>query len=233
MHRQPFWIRRVYAGLLCLYPASHRQTFADEMTTVFAEALADAAARGWLSVVALCLRELRDLPQLLFGEYRLAIMERAQGRLFEQAQPLSEPPGFLPTAPGSVLSILHLIIGYDPRVRRLFDVAFALVCILIATPLWLALPLFIKCDSRGPIIYRQMRLGKDGRPYTMFKFRSMHAYRPSLLPQSVINYPASDPRLTRVGRLTRQYHLDEIPQLFNVLKGDMSVLGPRPQGSAQ
>ena len=100
-------------------------------------------------------------------------------------------------------------------------------------PLWLALPLFIKCDSRGPIIYRQMRLGKDGRPYTMFKFRSMHAYRPSLLPQSVINYPASDPRLTRVGRLTRQYHLDEIPQLFNVLKGDMSVLGPRPQGSAK
>lgn len=233
MHNRLFWICRVHAQLLRLYPASHRQLFAVEMATVFEQALADAARYGWFSVLMFSLRELRDLPPLLLTEHRSAITERVQQHLSEQAHQMSAPPGILPVANESALAIFQLVIRLNPRLRRLFDVVFALVGILITAPIWLVVPLLIKCDSSGPIIYRQMRLGKDGRPYPMFKFRSMHVNRHLPLPPSAIKHLSFDPRLTRIGRLTRYYHVDEIPQLFNVLKGDMSIFGPRPQWPAQ
>jgi len=105
------------------------------------------------------------------------------------------------------------------------DVVVAAGALLILGPVFLLIAVLIKMDSPGPAIFRQQRVGKDMKPFTLYKFRTMRAdvdaYGPS--PHS-----GDDPRITRVGRFLREYSLDELPQLFNVLKGEMSLVGPRP-----
>lgn len=230
MYSQLCWIRHVYIGLLYLYPTSHRQLFGAEMYAVFEQALMDAAEQSWLAVLAICLRELRDLPQLLLTEYGAAAQQWAETQLVEQK---NAPPGLVPIADNSGLSIFFFIISVHPRVRRLFDIFCALIGLLLAAPLLLIVPLLVKFDSSGPVIFRQVRMGKNGRPYAMYKFRSMHIPHTPPYHNPLHAPPGSDPRLTRVGRFTRLYHLDEIPQLFNVLRGEMSILGARPQWPAQ
>ena len=97
---------------------------------------------------------------------------------------------------------------------------------MLLSPLMIIIGLCIKLDTPGPIFYRQGRLGKEGRPFQMYKFRTMIQSAENM-PLGLFNYP-DDPRVTRVGKLLRRTSLDEIPQLINVLKGEMSIVGPRP-----
>lgn len=227
MKRNLSWVCHSYGWLLRLYPSSHRHHFGDEMQTVFAQALDDAAAHGWPAVFTLCSRELRDLPPALLTEYWRLFQHWCTIRLLASEPLRSDLPGIVPVGYGSIPHLFFVVTGRNPRARRLFDLAFALCGLVIAVPFLLVLPLLIKLDSPGPILYRQQRVGKNGRLYTMYKFRSMHMNSPIQAP--VQCYSAStDPRLTRIGRWVRRCCLDETPQLFNVLKGDMSVFGPRP-----
>lgn len=110
--------------------------------------------------------------------------------------------------------------------KRAFDIVMAAVGLIGLSPFFLFIALLIKLSSPGPTLFRQERIGKGGRPFLIYKFRTMvcDASRTGRL----ITVGA-DPRITRVGRMLRKTKLDELPQLFNVLKGDMSFVGPRPE----
>ena len=97
---------------------------------------------------------------------------------------------------------------------------------MLLTPLWIVIAIAIKCDSEGPILFKQDRRTKNGRVFQMYKYRSM-VVNAEKMGAGLFNYE-NDPRVTRVGRKLRDSSLDELPQLFNIFKGDMSVIGPRP-----
>ncbi|MFO0569252.1 MAG: sugar transferase [Polyangiaceae bacterium] len=112
----------------------------------------------------------------------------------------------------------------DDVAKRAVDVAVAGTTLaLLALPLGV-IGLVIKLDSKGPVFYRGVRVGRGGRPFRLFKFRSMVA-----APGGPSSTSENDPRITRVGRVLRKYKLDELPQFINVLSGDMSLVGPRPE----
>ena len=115
---------------------------------------------------------------------------------------------------------------YKTFFKPLFDWLIAFVAIIILMPLFLVVALAIKIDSRGPVFFRQERLGRLGRVFNIYKFRSMRndIYVPV---GSVIVYE-NDPRITRIGKFIRKTSIDELPQLFNIIKGEMSFIGPRP-----
>ena len=110
--------------------------------------------------------------------------------------------------------------------KRVFDIGGSIALILLASPLFLLLAIAIKVDSVGSVFFRQQRIGKDGKEFAMYKFRSMatHAPKYEYSPRD-----SRDPRITRVGRFLRKSSLDELPQLLNVLQGTMSLVGPRPE----
>lgn len=110
-------------------------------------------------------------------------------------------------------------------VKRVFDCVVAGGCLGLLSPVFLGLALLVKSTSSGPVLYRAVRIGKDGRTFVMYKFRSMWTGGPS---EPRITR-AGDPRITPVGRILRRNKLDELPQLWNVLKGEMSMVGSRPQ----
>jgi lipopolysaccharide/colanic/teichoic acid biosynthesis glycosyltransferase len=110
--------------------------------------------------------------------------------------------------------------------KRLFDVAISVVALALVSPILAAAALAIKLGSRGPVFFRQARIGLNGRPFQMYKFRTMVVGADRLGPSSTT---ADDPRITPIGRTLRRLNIDELPQFINVLKGDMSVVGPRPQ----
>jgi lipopolysaccharide/colanic/teichoic acid biosynthesis glycosyltransferase/ADP-glucose pyrophosphorylase len=120
--------------------------------------------------------------------------------------------------------------------KRVFDLTFASLAAVVGIPIMALVALATLIDSGTPILFRQRRLGRDGRPFTMLKFRSMRAdaerMRHDLRQRNEVDGPVfkmtNDPRFTRVGRFLRRYSLDELPQLWNVLVGDMSIVGPRP-----
>jgi len=122
------------------------------------------------------------------------------------------------------------------RTKRAFDVVVAILVLLVGMPLWIAIIVSIKLDSRGPIFYRQRRVGQDGTEFDMLKFRSMHADADERLKELEAQNEATgplfkmkdDPRVTRVGKWMRKLSFDEFPQLLNVLRGEMSLVGPRP-----
>ena len=111
-------------------------------------------------------------------------------------------------------------------IKRLFDVIFSFFGLILVSPLLLLLAILIKLDSPGPIFYRGKRVGKDGKEFRIFKFRSMVENAEELGGSSTAD---DDPRLTRIGKFLKKYKLDELPQLINVLKGEMSLVGPRPE----
>lgn len=114
----------------------------------------------------------------------------------------------------------------SPRIKRIIDFVIAALCLILFSPLILVCWLLIKNDGQ-PVIYKQERIGLGGKPFYIYKFRSMvvdaEKEGAELLQQE------NDPRLTKVGRFLRAHHLDELPQLWNVLKGDMAFVGPRPE----
>ncbi len=110
--------------------------------------------------------------------------------------------------------------------KRLFDIIFSFTGLVLSLSLFLIIAIMIKLNSRGPVFYQPTRTGKNGKPFTQYKFRTMVEQAEKLGgPSTALN----DPRLTKVGKFLRKYKLDELPQLINVLKGEMSVVGPRPQ----
>jgi exopolysaccharide biosynthesis polyprenyl glycosylphosphotransferase len=111
--------------------------------------------------------------------------------------------------------------------KRLFDILFSGAALILISPILLLITIAIRLDSPGPIIYRQKRVGEYGRLFTMLKFRSMYADVGD--PESEYSKKRLDPRVTRVGRLLRRASLDELPQFVNILRGDMSIVGPRPE----
>lgn len=116
--------------------------------------------------------------------------------------------------------------GLAKALRRGFDIIFSGTSLLALSPLLAVLAIVVKRGSKGPVIYRQERIGMHGRPFMICKFRTMAEESE---PDGPVLSFDGDPRVNRVGKFLRRYHLDELPQLWNVVKGDMSVVGPRPE----
>jgi len=110
--------------------------------------------------------------------------------------------------------------------KRLFDILFSLIGLLVLSPLFAAAAVLIKLDSRGPVFFRQTRVGRHFRPFVIYKFRTM---REGAEKEGALITVGGDARVTKVGHFLRTYKIDELPQLINVLKGDMSLVGPRPE----
>lgn len=111
-------------------------------------------------------------------------------------------------------------------IKRIIDFLFSLIILLILLPLFLVVAILIKLDSKGPVIFKQSRLGKDGNVFKVWKFRTMIDNAEKM--GTGLTTAQNDPRITRVGKILRKASIDELPQLINVLKGDMSFIGPRP-----
>jgi lipopolysaccharide/colanic/teichoic acid biosynthesis glycosyltransferase len=125
--------------------------------------------------------------------------------------------------------------------KRAMDILLAALALVLLSPLLLAIAVAVKLDSRGPVLFKQQRLGRDRRPFTMLKFRSMQTGASDAFHREAVKRTAEskrreigtfksleDPRVTRVGRFLRAWNLDELPNLINILRGDMSIVGPRP-----
>ena len=110
--------------------------------------------------------------------------------------------------------------------KRLFDLLLSLILIILLLPVFITIAIIIKLDSPGPAFFKQARLGQFKRPFEMLKFRSMHLAQCN---SGLLITPSGDKRITRAGSWLRKFKLDELPQLFNVLRGDMSMVGPRPE----
>jgi exopolysaccharide biosynthesis polyprenyl glycosylphosphotransferase len=136
----------------------------------------------------------------------------------------------------TILGVREFALGRSSQlVKRAFDLAGTIAALLVVAPVLALIALLIKTDSRGPVFFRQERIGRDGEPFRIFKFRTMvadaEARKAELMAQNEANglfKIADDPRITRVGRILRKTSLDELPQLLNVLMGEMSLVGPRP-----
>jgi exopolysaccharide biosynthesis polyprenyl glycosylphosphotransferase len=179
-----------------------------------------------------------DVPWI--GE--LAVACRAHGVALSVVSPLRGRAGPLPRL--SEVADLP-VLEYDTRdvprsttlIKRVFDVLFSSIALVICAPLFPIIALAIKLDSRGPLLFIQTRAGLRGVPFRVYKFRTMRdgadrmleeLVRIDELPEPVFKFKR-DPRVTRVGRVLRRLSLDELPQLVNVLKGEMSIVGPRPE----
>jgi len=147
------------------------------------------------------------------------------------------PPAIAPAlTPESFAASAGVSRLYEP-LKRAMDVVIAPLLLIVLSPLIVVVALAIKLTSRGGVLFRQLRVGKDGRPFIMYKFRTMRigaerdrqvlAHLNQMRGSPVFKIP-QDPRITRLGRLLRRTSIDELPQLFNVLAGQMSLVGPRP-----
>jgi len=110
--------------------------------------------------------------------------------------------------------------------KRLFDIVFSLLGLMLTTPILLILAILIKREDGGPVFYRGVRVGRHGKLFRIFKFRTMVVNAEKIGGSSTAD---DDPRITKIGKFIRKYKLDELPQLINVLKGEMSFVGPRPE----
>jgi len=146
-------------------------------------------------------------------------------------------PGVLDILSGSVRStavvngqFIHLhtnpMAGWQENTKRLMDILVSLLLMLFLSPLFIFAAIRVKMSSPGPIIYRQQRIGLKGRPFYIYKFRSMFTGAETNGP--ALSYD-NDPRITRWGRIMRKWRIDELPQCWNILKGEMSLVGPRPE----
>lgn len=114
----------------------------------------------------------------------------------------------------------------DNVLKRLFDLVFSFLALILLFPILILIAILIKLDSPGPVFYRGTRIGRFGKPFRIYKFRTMVVDAERLGGSSTAN---DDPRITKIGKFIRKHKLDELPQLINVLKGEMSFVGPRPE----
>ena len=122
-------------------------------------------------------------------------------------------------------------------IKRIFDFILSLIGIAIMSPIFMIISIMIKCDTKGPVFFKQRRIGLNGKPLYIYKFRTMVTNAEELIasftPEQKKEWEESyklkdDPRITRVGKILRTTSLDELPQLINIIKGEMSIIGPRP-----
>ena len=113
-------------------------------------------------------------------------------------------------------------------IKRFFDVVISFLMLVLLLPVYIIVGILVRCTSKGPIFYAQERIGLHGVPFNILKFRTMYVASEKGTPQLCVD---NDPRITPIGRILRKYRLDEIPQFWNILKGDMSIVGPRPERS--
>lgn len=118
------------------------------------------------------------------------------------------------------------IVIYKSYLKRIFDITLAIVAIIILSPILLIIALFVKIDSKGPLFFKQLRVGKNKKEFYIFKFRTMKIDTPSYVPTFLLENP--EIHITKLGGILRKTSLDELPQLINIIKGDMSFIGPRP-----
>ena len=116
---------------------------------------------------------------------------------------------------------------FERNIKRIIDFCVAVACLIIFSPLFLVCYILVKREDGGPAIFRQERIGRFGRPFTIYKFRSMRIDAEKNGPQLFGH--EKDHRMTKIGRIFRDHHLDELPQLWNVVTGDMAFIGPRPE----
>lgn len=121
----------------------------------------------------------------------------------------------------------ELMPPWERRVKRLMDLSVSAIILVLFAPIWILVALIIKIDSKGPILYKQLRVGRNGKLFSIYKFRSM--YQDAEQKTGPVWAGADDPRITRVGKFLRKLRIDEVPQFINVFKGDMSLIGPRPE----
>jgi exopolysaccharide biosynthesis polyprenyl glycosylphosphotransferase len=229
------WANLVLAGFFDAGPAAPGETGApilgslDEVARVVGEQAIDVL------IIALPLREQARLVTLVSDLQRLPVSVYVVPDLLDLA--------FFRTTVADVGGIPMIglrdsaIEGFPRLVKRLFDIVVASLALVVALPVMGVIALAIKLDSPGPVIFRQQRVGENGRLFSMLKFRSMYQDAEQRLAEvlaegeggQVIHKRRDDPRVTRVGRFIRATSLDELPQLFNVLKGEMSLVGPRPE----
>ena len=145
-------------------------------------------------------------------------LEQRFGDSYAEAIPLEFAPADARTAAGA-----------ESGLKRLLDVTFAALLLILLSPVLLLAAVLIKLDSKGPVLFRQTRLGLHGKPFAILKFRSMHVLENG---STIVQARRDDPRITRIGRALRKTSIDELPQLINVLKGEMSLVGPRPHARA-
>lgn len=120
----------------------------------------------------------------------------------------------------------HKMSDTELCIKRAFDIAISAIMLVLLAPLYLILALLVWTSSKGPVFYRQERIGLHGLPFEIIKYRTMCLHAESATPQLSAD---NDPRITKVGRWMRKYRLDELPQFWNILRGDMSIVGPRPE----
>ncbi|MCF0199867.1 MAG: sugar transferase [Bacteroidales bacterium] len=125
----------------------------------------------------------------------------------------------------NTLSTTYSNVSSNQIAQRCCDILLSFVALIVLSPLFALIALWIKMDSKGPVIYSQMRVGKDNRVFRIYKFRSMFIGADA---EGLLTTGNNDRRITRCGRFIRKYKIDELPQLLNVLKGEMSFVGPRP-----
>jgi len=171
-----------------------------------------------------------DLHQPLPPEWQMFIAECAASgiHVYHAAAVYESYAGRVPLDrlnEGVIVDVLSGPKGYR-YVKRVLDIGLVLVSLPVVVPLSFLLALLIKLDSPGPALYWQERVGERGKPFKMAKFRSMYIDAEDDRPKFAAT---DDPRITRIGRIMRRFRLDEIPQLWNVLKGEMSLIGPRPE----
>lgn len=208
-----------------------------------------------LPVLASIDQALATIDELQVGEVLIALPSHAHSRIANLVAQLYERPVRVRVVPAhfelafygaSIVNVggIPLIGLRDPAIdgvqrfiKRLFDLMVATIGLLLVSPLMLVVAVLIKLHDSGPILYRATRVGENGRPFEMLKFRSMvvNADRqPSVSPQAdgsdaALHKSHKDPRVTDIGRWLRRTSIDELPQLINVLRGDMSLVGPRPE----
>ena len=115
---------------------------------------------------------------------------------------------------------------WEKSAKRAFDIVFSICALTLGSPIYVTLAILVKTSSKGPIFFLQERIGIHGKPFFIIKFRTMYVDAEKMGPALSKN---NDPRITKTGRILRKTRLDELPQFWNVLKGDMSVVGPRPE----
>ena len=177
--------------------------------------------QAWLDIIDQCFQRIILIPDMAVGG-RIWVMAVAIGRL------------------SGILMRQNLLDPHRMFLKRFIDLLLTITTGVVAFPLLFALGVAVRLDSKGPILFRHQRIGRGGRHFMVYKFRTMAANAEELLAKHLAENPDArlewdetqklkdDPRITRVGRFLRKTSLDELPQLINVLKGDMSLVGPRP-----
>jgi Undecaprenyl-phosphate glucose phosphotransferase len=209
--RHPNKLGRTYEGLpvIGLYTDLEKYAPALDMVFVCLPPDEEQGAEKTLQFLTTTTLEVKVIPSI----YEFITL-RAEAEMFEGLPVI--------TLQGSPLY------GWNVILKGITDFIGAAVALTLTAPLMVVIALAVKLTSRGPVFYRQERMGMDGKPFMMLKFRTMQIDHPG---DTVLLTPKNDPRVTTIGRFLRKTSLDELPQFLNVLKGDMSIVGPRPERS--